>query len=200
MRTMDKTETYGERIIALVDEMKQNAEDMRIWANIPLALDAVCLIKTIPDEEGETPLGKAYACHAVLEQLSEYDAPRLVLIILRVELGFLRASDEKSDWLKEEDILAEIEKLEAYTDPDNISNEEFSRKYGRMLKFDPIERTSLWEDNIYQAELEVDKLLKDVPRGMGYCFAHWPALKRALAKRGVPWKSPNELNPRVMFD
>ncbi len=193
-------ETYGDRIIALVDEMKHNSEDMRIWANIPLALDALVLIREIPDEEEETPLGKAYACNAVLEQLSEYDVPRLCLLILRMELEFLRASDEKSDWLKEEDILKDIEKLEAYTDPDNISNEEFSKKYGRMLKFDPIERTSLWEDNIYKAELEVDKILEGVPRGMGYCHAHWPALKRVLSQRGIPWKTPTELNPRVLFD
>ena len=193
-------ETYGDRIIALVDEMKQNSEDMRIWANIPLALDALLLIRSIPDEEEETSLGKAYACNAVLEQLSEYDVPRLCLLILKIELEFLRASDEKSDWLKKEDILHDIEKLEAYTDPDNISNEEFSKKYGRMLKFDPIERTSLWEDNIYKAELEVDKILEGVPHGMGYCHAHWPALKRVLAQRGIPWKSPTELNPRVLFD
>lgn len=192
--------SYADRIVALVDEMKKNSEDMRIWANIPLAMDALVLIRTIPDEEEETPLGKAYACNAVLEQLSEYDVPRQCLLILRMELDYLRASDEESDWLKEEDILADIEKLEAYTDPDNISNEEFSKKYGRMLNFDPIERTSLWEDNIYKAELEVDKMLKDVPRGMGFCHAHWPALKQVLARRGIPWKSPTELNPRVLFD
>lgn len=193
-------ESYGDRIIALVDEMKQNSEDMRDWANIPLALDALVLIRSIPDEEEETPLGKAYACNALLEHLSEYNVPRLCLLILRMELDFLRASDEKSDWLTEEDILKDIEKLEAYTDPDNISNEEFSKKYGRMLKFDPIERTSLWEDNIYQAELEVDKILEGVPRGMGFCHAFWPVLKRVLAQRGIPWKTPTELNPRVLFD
>ena len=63
-----------------------------------------------------------------------------------------------------------------------------------------MERTPEWEENIYEAELEADKVLGDTPRGMGFCFAHWPTLKAALAKRGIKWQTPHELNPRVMFD
>ena len=193
-------ETHGERIVSLVEQMKQNSEQMCIWMNIPLAREALDLIRTVPEEENETSLGKAYACNAVLEQLSEYDTPRLALEILRQELEYLLASDEKSDWLTVEAVRSEIERLEAYIDPDRISNEEFSGKYGRMLKFDPVERTSIWEDNIYDAEAEAFGLLADAPRGMGFCHAHWPVLQRVLALRGIPWKTPSQLNPRVLFD
>ncbi|MBP5566344.1 MAG: hypothetical protein J6X57_02495 [Bacteroidales bacterium] len=196
---MSKKQTYGERIIALVDQMKVNGEDMRIWANIPLAKEALKLIRTIPEEEQETDLGKAYALNAVMEKLSEYDTPRLALEILRQELEYLRASEEKSDWLTEEDILADIARLEDYIDL-SISNSEFAKKHFRHLEFDPVERTPEWEENIYEAELEADKKLGRTPRGMGFCFAHWPELKRALAKRGIKWQTPHELNPRVMFD
>lgn len=193
-------ESYGDRIISLVEQMKHNGEAMCIWMNIPLARQALDLIRTIPDEEGESPLSKAYACNAVMEHLSEYDTPRLGQEILRQELEFLLVSDEKSDWLTEESVLADIERLEAYIDPDHISNEEFSAKYGRTLKFDPIERTQIWEDNIYNAESAAFGLLADTPRGKGFYHAHWPVLQRVLALRGIPWKTPHQLNPKVMFD
>ena len=193
-------ESYGDRIISLVEQMKHNGEEMCIWMNIPLARQALDLIRTIPDEEGESPLSKAYACNAVMEHLSEYDTPRLGLEILRQELEFLLVSDEKSDWLTEESVLADIERLEAYIDPDHISNEEFSAKYGRTLKFDPIERTQIWEDNIYNAESAAFGLLADTPRGKGFYHAHWPVLQRVLALRGIPWKTPHQLNPKVLFD
>ena len=92
------------------------------------------------------------------------------------------------------------QRKEAYIDPDHISNEEFSAKYGRTLKFDPIERTQIWEDNIYNAESAAFGLLADTPRGKGFYHAHWPVLQRVLALRGIPWKTPHQLNPKVMFD
>ena len=196
---MSKKQTYGERIIELVDQMKVNGEEMRIWANIPLAKEALELVRNIPEEEEENELGKAYALNAVMEKLSEYDTPRLALEILREELALLKASEEKSDWLTEEDIKADIARLLDYINLD-IPTGEFIRRHHRHLKFDPVERTPEWEENIYEAELEADKVLGDTPRGMGFCFSHWPALKAALAKRGIKWQTPPELNPRVMFD
>ena len=196
---MNKKQSYADRIVAIVDQMKVNGEEMRIWANIPLAKEVLELIRTLPEEEGESALGKAYALNAVMEKLSEYDTPRLALEILREELTQLQASDEKSDWLTEEDIKADIARLLDYINLD-IPTGEFIRRYHRHLKFDPVERTPEWEENIYEAELEADKVLGDTPRGMGFCFAHWPALKAALAKRGSKWQTPHELNPRVMFD
>lgn len=196
---MSENQSYADRIVAIVDQMKVNGEEMRIWANIPLAKEVLELVRNIPEEEGENALGKAYALNAVMEKLSEYDTPRLALEILREELALLQASEEKSDWLTEEDIKADIARLEDYIDL-SLSTAEFCKRHHRHLKFDPVERTPEWEENIYEAELEADKVLGDTPRGMGCCFAHWPTLKAALAKRGIKWQTPSELNPRVMFD
>ena len=196
---MSKKQTYGERIIDIVDQMKVNGEEMRIWANIPLAKEVLELIRTLPEEEGESALGKAYALNAVMEKLSEYDTPRLALEILHEELTQLQASDEKSDWLTEEDIKADIARLLDYINLD-IPTGEFIRRYNRHLKFDPVERTPEWEENIYEAQKEADAAMGDFPRGMGFCHGFWPALKAALAKRGIAWQTPHELNPRVMFD
>ena len=196
---MRKKQTYGERIIDLVDQMKVNGEEMRIWANIPLAKEVLELVRNIPEEEGENALGKAYALNAVMEKLSEYDTPRLALQILNEELAQLRASEEKSDWLTEEDIKADIARLLDYINLD-IPMGEFTRRHHRHLKFDPVERTPEWEENIYEAQKEADAAMGDFPRGMGYCHGFWPLLKSALAKRGIRWQTPHELNPRVMFD
>ena len=196
---MSKKQTYGERIIDLANQMKVNGEEMRSWANIPLAKEALELIRTLPEEEQESPLGKAYALNAIFERLSEYDTPRLGLEILREELAQLKASDEESNWLTEEDINADIARLEDYIDL-SLSAEEFCKRHHRHLKFDPIERTRQWEENIYEADKEADAAMGDFPRGMGYCHGFWPSLKAALAKRGIAWQTPSELNPRVMFD
>ena len=196
---MKKKQSYADRIVAIVDQMKVNGEEMRTWANIPLAKEVLELVRNIPEEEEENELGKAYALNAVMEKLSEYDTPRLALEILREELAQLQASDEKSDWLTEEDINSDIARLEDYIDL-SLSNEEFCKKHYRHLEFDPVERTPEWEENIYEAQKEADAAMGDSPRGMGFCHGFWPVLKAALSKRGIRWQTPHELNPRVMFD
>ena len=68
------------KVIKNVEQMRKNSEDMRMWKNIPLAKECVQLLKDIDDPE-ETPMGKALACEAIIQQLPEYDVPRLVISI-----------------------------------------------------------------------------------------------------------------------
>ena len=50
-------------------------------------------------------------------------------------------------------------------------------------------------------EKETDEAIgRNVPRGMGFCFMYWSSKADVLARRGIFWKSPHEMNPRVMFD
>ena len=70
----------------------------------------------------------------------------------------------------------------------------------RHLKVDPIQASEEWEKVIYDVEKEVDEQLKDEARGMGFCHVYWRAKRAALARRGIEWKSPSAMNPRVMFD
>ena len=189
----------ADRIVALVEKMRKNSENQEMHLNLPLAEKAMKLLEALDDPE-EGPLGKAYACNAILEQLPEYDVPRFTLEILRRELAWLEESEEKSDWLHPEDVRAEIAKLQDYITPDALSMEEFCEKYGRHLRFDPVERTQLWEDIYYDVEVECFKHLKGTPRGMGFCFGYWAEKRAALAKRGIDWQTPHMMNPRVMFD
>lgn len=69
------------------------------------------------------------------------------------------------------------------------------------LKVDPVEWTEQWEECIHLAEEKADAELGDQPRGMGFCHAFWPTLRRILKEDyNIDWRSPNEMNPRVMFD
>lgn len=187
------------KIIANVDRMRSNAQEQRIHKNVPLAKETVALLEQLDDLE-EGPLGKAYACHAILEQLSEYDTPRFVLEILHKELAWLNESAEESDWLFAGDIESDIARLEAYIDTDGLSMDEFCSKYGRHLRFDPVERTQKWEEIYLEVEEECARRLKGVPRGMGFCFAYWATRHDVLQEYGIDWKSPHMMNPRVMFD
>lgn len=69
------------------------------------------------------------------------------------------------------------------------------------LRTDLVEYTWEWEKIYYDVEDELDRRLANVPRQMGFCFQYW-AMKRELLmeKYGIDWRSPSQMNPRVMFD
>lgn len=189
----------ADRIVALVKRMRKHSENQEMYLNLPLAQKAFAMIEALDDPE-EGPLGKAYACDAIVEQLPEYDVPRFVLSILRRELAWLEESAEKSERLTPEGVKEEIAKLEDYINPDGISMEEFCKKYHRYLLFDPVERSQKWEEIYYEVEEECYRHLEGVPRGMGFCFGYWAAKRGVLAKYGIDWQTPHMMNPRVMFD
>lgn len=107
---------------------------------------------------------------------------------------------EESDWLdfrltKEleramADMFTQTELFKIMLDP----------KIGH-LRTDPEEYTWEWEKIYYDVEAELDRRLANVPRQMGFCFQYW-AMKRELLmeKYGIDWRSPSQMNPRVMFD
>jgi hypothetical protein len=194
-------EERTEKVIKNVEQMRKNSEDMRMWKNIPLAKECVQLLKDIDDPE-ETPMGKALACEAIIQQLPEYDVPRLVISILHYKLELIKASDEHDPerYPTEDEVTKDIQRLSNYIDTEHVSSERFRKLYQRHLVADPIERTPEWEENYYDVEKECDRRLGDTPRGMGFCFAYWSTLRQVLSERGMLWHSPSELNPHVMFD
>lgn len=190
-----------ERIIANVDQMRENTQDMRMWKNIPLAKECIQLLKELDDPE-ETPMGKALACEAIVAQLPEYDVPRLVLSILHYKLELIQASDEQNAdrYPTAEEVSQDIQRLEDYIDTEHVTVSEFMKRHNRHLRFAEVERSPQWEANYYEVERECDRRLGDTPRGMGFCFGYWSTLRAVLNERGIEWQSPHELNPRVMFD
>ncbi len=68
-----------------------------------------------------------------------------------------------------------------------------------MLR-DPIEQTSEYQE----AMKKIDPILRrEFPKGrwmMGTCYPYWARKKALLQEHGVEWKSPAEMNPRILFD
>ena len=198
MHTSD--EQKAERVVGLIDEMRENSQEMSPWRNVALARECQELLQSISDRDASA--GMALALSAIIEQLPEYDMPRYVLNLLRYEYELLQNAGEQEagSYPTTADVEAHIRRLEDYIDTEHVSVSEFMERYSRHLKFDPVERTPEWEANYLDVEQECDRRLGDTPRGMGFCFAYWSTLREVLAERGIHWHSPHELNPRVMFD
>jgi hypothetical protein len=35
---------------------------------------------------------------------------------------------------------------------------------------------------------------------LGVCHSYWARKKELLAKKGIEWKTPAEMNPNILFD
>lgn len=130
-----------------------------------------------------------------------FDHPRLKLSVLRLLRTVLMRIEAQSghELGLTEDVRAEIRKLERnieYADKGEFDKIEEDS----VLKRDPVEWTALWEEVIDEADKIAYSHLEDQPRGMGFCFAFWHERKNALEQSGIEWRTPHQMNPRVLFD
>lgn len=79
---------------------------------------------------------------------------------------------------------------------EKIDNSVMKRR--RSLKHDPIEMSEEYLAVIDEVEEKIDK--NRTMRGMGSCHEIWGLKYEYLLEKGIHWKSPQMLNPRVMFD
>ena len=180
------------RLQKIKKEMLRNADEGDTWKNIPLAKDAMHIIKDkmngIDIQTAKDFFKDMFDAHAI----DDTNTPRLYLSFL-----------DYYHWLWQStyyDDNRTYHLLHA-VDPD-ISGEEFLERYSsyRSLKYDPIQNTPEWEEIIYEVEKELDEQFRGVDRFMGFCHQYWSAKRAALAKRGIEWRSPQAMNPRVRFD
>lgn len=71
------------------------------------------------------------------------------------------------------------------------------------LRRDPVEKDPRYADVFARIDAEVDAQLRDHPRrgSEGFCHVVWQTKKRLLQdKYGIDWRSPDEMNPQVIFD
>jgi len=68
----------------------------------------------------------------------------------------------------------------------------------RNLKHDPVEMTEEYLAVIDEVEEKIEKNREY--RGFGSCHHVWSLKTDYLAEKGIEWKSPVVLNPRVRFD
>lgn len=162
------------RSVRLLKRMRGNSRKMMMWKNYPLAKEVVAMLDALQERSGRhSPCDKIFLMKILLDNISKSDTPRFAISVLERQAALFKS----------------------------VTEEEWCRKYHRYLRFDPIERTPLWEEIYYEVEKETDEAIgRNAPRGMGFCFLYWSSKAAVLARRGIFWKSPHEMNPRVMFD
>lgn len=198
----------------MIDEMCDNADNGDVWKNIPLAKRMMHIMKDLSPmrDEGINPALRAFAIEVLLKRdtISVTDMPRIYQSFCEY-YRLCRHWEMKSDYNPELErdmdkyyfrtVDEYIYKLAWIVDGKLSGHALDEWNYlSRHLKVDPIQASEEWEKVIYDVEKEVDEQLKDETRGMGFCHAYWSAKRAALARRGIEWKSPSAMNPRVMFD
>lgn len=79
---------------------------------------------------------------------------------------------------------------------EKVYQDRMSRR--RNLKADPIEMSEEYLAVIDEVEEKIKKNRKHF--GMGSCYEYWNLKEEYLLEKGIKWKSPHIMNPRVMFD
>lgn len=201
-------------ISELANQLNMYSEEGNIWKNIPVVREIIHEFKDVAPFRSEAinPAYKAHyiACMLENDYIDKRETPRLfqsLCELYRIYRDFEEASDY-DDYLQEHFdryYLRQVDKW-IYKFAMIVSNPYWEHALqcwnglGGMLKVDPVQATPEWEAVIYDVEKEVDEELKEEPRGMGFCFGYWSAKRAALARRGIDWRSPSAMNPRVMFD
>jgi hypothetical protein len=207
-------EWSDESATELIDRMSRNNEDGNIWRNIPLVREFIHELKDVAPFRSEiiNPAYKAHwiACMLENDYIDKRETPRLfqsLCELYRLYRDFEDPSDF-DDYLQEhfdKNYFRQVDKwiysfAMIVLDPQWEHALQCWNGLGGMLKVDPVQATPEWENVIYDVEKEVDEELEDEPRGMGFCHSYWSAKRAALARRGIEWRSPSAMNPRVMFD
>ena len=202
-RNMD-CEWSDEYAAELIDQMNRNNEDGDIWRNIPLVREFIHELKDVAPFRSENinPAYKAHwiACMLENDYVDKRETPRLfqsLCELYRLYRDFEDSSDF-DDYLQEHfdrNYFRQVDKwiysfAMIVRDPQWEHALQCWNGLGGMLKVDPVQATTEWEEVIYEVETEVDELLKDEPRGMGFCHIYWSTKRAALARRGHRVEKP----------
>lgn len=198
----------------LVGQMNRNNENGNLWKNIPLVREFIHEFKDVAPFRSEiiNPAYKAHFIASMLENdyIDKRETPRLfqsLCELYRLYRDFEEAADY-DDYLQEHFDKYYFRQVDKWiyslamivSDPQWKHAIQCWNGLGGMLKVDPVQATERWEEIIYDVEKELDLQLKDEPHGMGFCHSYWSAKRAALARRGIQWRSPSMMNPKVMFD
>ena len=198
----------------LIDQMNENKNEGNLWKNIPVMREIIHEFKDVAPFRTDciNPVHKAHYIASLLENdyIDKRETPRLfqsMCELYRLYRDFEDASDY-DDYLQEHFDRYYFRQVDKWiykfamivSDPYWEHALQCWNGLGGMLKVDPVQATPEWENVIYEVEKEVDEQLKDEPRGMGFCHSYWSAKRAALARRGIVWRSPSAMNPKVMFD
>ncbi|MGN0032412.1 MAG: hypothetical protein ACI358_01320 [Candidatus Limimorpha sp.] len=178
---------------------KQNLEDMdRPWETAELTRVFIHFASHLHQYEHLSNY-----LYSAVKKMNDciFDHPRLKVKVLKLFLSVLIDIETQSnhDLSITEDVRNELRLYERnieFADKGQLGQ---IRERGH-LKSDPVEWTERWEEVIDDADKVAYDNLKDMPRGMGFCYAFWHERTKALKQFGIYWKSPKAMNPKVIFD
>lgn len=198
--TMDPDiDTRLQECVEIVEAVKECVRNRdKEWENAGLIRRFMTISESLLDED--MPFDSL--CKAE-EELADFilDHPRLKLEFLRQQYKILRKIEETHG--EDLGLSDEVQRKIALYEQ-NIALADAGRlneiPQSGHLKHDPVEWTKKWEEVVDEAERIACSHLTDIPRGMGFCFSYWAERKAALSKLGVEWRTPHQMNPRVIFD
>lgn len=181
------------RLESFFEAMMKNSSSIGDgWKNMTLGKELFSFVKDLPDV---LPVGcgkrvkKAFLLENMLEMMPEKDTSRFCLSVREYIQSLNRRNRRNQRAIKE---------LRDYLNPD-LSVSAYCKKYDLDL-FDPVERTEKWEAYIEEVERICAEQLKDSPKGLGFCHEYWSVMKDVLREYGIEWKTPSEMNPKVIYD
>ena len=170
------------------------------WLNAGLCHE-ICRYMPAIIEMGDNLVMAENVCERAAQALWHHPRLKLRLLMLQRDAIIAQGGDRADDAeMGIDELSAEISQLQL-----NI----LAADQGRWddivdsghLKRDPVEWTEAFEDAISDAQAKANKRLEDAPRCMGFCFAWWGELADILLRDyKIRWRSPQVMNPRVMFD
>ena len=207
----------------LMEEITSLKEERETYAanfhDVPTLKTIEQIIEERRDEEQETLLiayegylylGEQYTsmCRFSMAAMYHEKALRMAALILDKH-GIVVEHVEKlvSDLLRDrnfyedDDCLDIMDLLAKYPLLDEAKAQDIYQcrmSHRRGLKNDPVEMSQAYLDVIDEVEAQIER--ERTMHGMGSCFEVWAIKQRLLAERGIEWKTPHDLNPRVMFD
>lgn len=203
----EEEEGMGDRIDELLDQLTESAD---YWKNIPIVRELLHLFKDcIALRSIECDLiSRVDYCSVIAdsEVLSQQETPRLCQSLFEyAKICYEQITPDDGEIELEQHFLNiwddSIYNLAWTVNPD-LTDEQWESVVGYKgkLRYDLVQRTPEWEKCIYEVEKECDERLKHQPRAMGFCHAYWPVKRELLAKRGITWRTPAQMNPKVRFD
>ena len=170
-------------------DLKELAELVSLERNLSFAYDVLVFISEQYESMGRFSVAGIYRLEALkIAEGLDKDFDEMLYAILRDRNYYV--DDDCNDVRVIVDNLLPEETIE------KLFNTIKRRR--RSLKHDPVEMSKEYLDCIDEIEEKIEK--NRTYSGLGSCHEIWDLKYRFLLEKGIVWKSPAVLNPRVMFD
>ena len=206
-----------EALLPIVKKLDKKEDESYTYKDVPTLkkIDAILLSNRLEDKEtlnavvaGYRILADSYAALGRFSVSAEYRF-EAIKTMKRIFDLYGEIHSEAKDMLYNllrdrnyyvdddcEDILPYLEGVVPPADIERLYSQRKARR--RSLKHDPIEMSEAYLSVIDEVEEKIEK--NRTMDGMGSCFEIWGLKAEYLAEKGIYWRSPALLNPRVRFD